>query len=70
MTNELETCPICEGGKLHPRRDIIMRQFHEDENIPIELEFSVCDGCEAEICNDEQVNRNAQRVRDARNGKF
>jgi hypothetical protein len=71
MTDELKTCPVCEDGKLHPKSEFTWEQVvGVKERVPVEMVFSVCDGCESELADGNQINQNAQAMRNARNGEL
>ena len=64
-----EDCPVC-GAKSSL---LDMKEYTyvgllpgESGDIKVETEYSVCNICESEIANPEQINRNADAVRKAR----
>ena len=71
MTSELEVYPVCDEGKLHPKSEITYHNITGfKEQIPVVMKYSVCDSCESEVAGSDQINENAQAMRDARNGKL
>lgn len=61
----MKTCPVCGEGKLHPQIEI-REVEHNGHTGKLAMHYSLCDDCGSAIADAEEINKNAELMKEFR----